>query len=318
MSSPLVCTQPATGNPAAFVPLSAPALLERLSGATHISGITPASRLQIRPHPQLAPTGISHLDALTGGLPRGCLTEIYGLPSSGRTSITLSVIAAATRRPEACALVDVSNAFDPHSAAASGIDLRQLLWIRCDSAAGKKIPASSHPATPTQAAMSRMAQALKVIDLLVQSGGLGLIVIDLGDLPHSASRRIPLASWFRFRRAIENTPTLLLVVSQAPCARTCASLLLRLEQQSSIVGGTSSSPSLITARKRPLRAGIADLEKLTVHNFVQATPVQPETPAHGHILQGLSVHVELERSRLERKPAQSDKTNFRARTPWCG
>ena len=74
-----------------------------------------------------------------------------------------------------------------------------------------------------------LEQVLRVTDLLLQSGGFGLVAIDLGDVPHSAARRMPLASWFRFQRAVEPTPTVLLVVAQEPCAQTCASLLIRLQ-----------------------------------------------------------------------------------------
>ena len=76
-------------------------------------------------------SGIPALDALTGGLPRGCLTEICGPASSGRTTVLLAALAAATRRGEFCALIDASDALDPHSAAAAGIDLDRLLWVRC-------------------------------------------------------------------------------------------------------------------------------------------------------------------------------------------
>jgi RecA DNA recombination protein len=321
MSSLLVCAQPATGQPASFVPLSGPALLERLSSATHASRITPASRLEVRPVPELVSTGISQIDALTSGLPRGCLTEIYGQPSSGRTSILLSVIAAASQRKEACALVDVSDALDPHSAADSGADLRQLLWVRCR--AGKRQP-SFDPAqdrrrhrdtekASSKSDMTRMAQALKVTDLLVQSGGFGLIAIDLGDLPHGTSRRIPLASWFRFRRAVENTPTVLLVISQAPCARTCASLLLRLEK-SSVLSRASSQLSAISPQLDGLRNCN---QEITVHNFPNHKKLAAgAAPAHARLLEGISIYMELERSRLDRKPPQSDRC-FQTSTRWC-
>jgi hypothetical protein len=325
MSSLLVCAQPATGHPASFVPLSGPALLERLSSASHANWITPASRLQVRPAPELVSTGISQIDALAGGLPRGCLTEIYGLFSSGRTSVLLSVIAAASNRREACTLVDVSDALDPHSAAAAGVDFQQLLWVRCK--------ASKHPPSfdsaqdrrrhrdtekiPSKSDMTRMAQALKVTDLLVQSGGFGLIAIDLGNLPQGTSRRIPLASWFRFRRAVENTPTVLLVISQAPCARTCASLLLRLKKMS-VLSGESSARSQLSAISSQL-AGLRNCAKeITVHNFPNHEKFAAGvTPAHTQLLEGISIQVELERSRLDRKPPQSDRAGFEASTRWC-
>src|SRR5579859_3045920 len=96
-----------------------------------IALIAQASQLEIRPAPEMASSGIPALDALTGGLPRGCLTELCGPASSGRTTVLLAALAAATRRGEFCALIDASDALDPHSAAAAGIDLDRLLWVRC-------------------------------------------------------------------------------------------------------------------------------------------------------------------------------------------
>ena len=93
-------------------------------------GVRRASTLE-RPSPEMVPTGVPAIDALTGGLPRGALTEIVGPASSGRTSLLLSLLAQATARQEACALVDASDAFDPESAVAAGIDLKRLLWVRC-------------------------------------------------------------------------------------------------------------------------------------------------------------------------------------------
>ena len=93
--------------------------------------VTPASQLDVRPAPEMVSSGIPALDTLTGGLPRGCLTEICGPASSGRTTLLLAALAAATQRGEFCAVVDASDALDPHSAAASGVELDRLLWIRC-------------------------------------------------------------------------------------------------------------------------------------------------------------------------------------------
>ena len=76
-------------------------------------------------------------------------------------------------------------------------------------------------------------QVLRVTDLLLQSNGFGLIALDLGDISTRAARRIPLASWFRFRRAIETTSTVMLVVEQQPIAGSCSSLLMRLQASGS-------------------------------------------------------------------------------------
>ena len=69
---------------------------------------------------------------------------------------------------------------------------------------------------------------LKVTDLLLHSNGFGMIALDLGDVPVESARRIPLASWFRFRRAIEHTPTAMLVLEQQPIAGSCSSVLLKI------------------------------------------------------------------------------------------
>src|SRR4051794_9048677 len=76
-------------------------------------------------------TGIPPLDALTGGLPRGAITEIFGPVSSGRTSTMISILAEANAGDEVCALVDGNDAFDPKSAAIAGVELNRLLWVRC-------------------------------------------------------------------------------------------------------------------------------------------------------------------------------------------
>src|ERR1035441_4460820 len=90
---------------------------------------------QSRPEPERALTGIPEIDSATGGLPRGALTEIVGPASSGRTSLLLSLLAAATARQEVCALVDAEDAFSPHSAAHAGVQLSRLLWVRCGHSA---------------------------------------------------------------------------------------------------------------------------------------------------------------------------------------
>src|SRR5438477_8897521 len=79
----------------------------------------------------LAPSGITALDArLGGGFPRGQLSEVVGARSSGRTSLLLQMLAAATARQEIVALVDVLDMLDVASAEAAGVDFRRLLWIR--------------------------------------------------------------------------------------------------------------------------------------------------------------------------------------------
>jgi hypothetical protein len=68
---------------------------------------------------------------------------------------------------------------------------------------------------------------LKITDLLLHGSGWGVVVFDLGGISWVDARRIHLSMWFRFRRAVENTPTILLLLGEESCAKSCASLVLR-------------------------------------------------------------------------------------------
>jgi RecA/RadA recombinase len=356
MSSLLVRAPFTTELPLAFVgkkdrgQFSAHQVLERLSAMPKLATVTPASRLEVRPAPEMVASGIRELDELSGGLPRGCISQICGPASSGRTSILLAALAEATRRQEVCALVDVSNALDPMSAAA-GVDFEKLLWVRCGVSAVpfgglhslragsngiRDSAASDYPAIPSlcdassapsgldhfplathgsrrglhslaatrlksrrgpdceekfrdtnslapdkkkKTAEDRLHQALRVTDLLLHSGGFGLVAIDLGDIPFKEARRIPLTSWFRFQRAVEHTPTVLLVITQEPLAETCAALLLKVGVSGKKLPAFCSQPS-------------------------------SAAPSHARLLDRLCVEGELLRSRLQRKPASSAKAAF--------
>jgi RecA/RadA recombinase len=103
-------------------------------------------------------TGLASLDAIIEGFPRGAISEIIGPESSGRTTLIHSLLAASTSNFEVCAYVDTSDSFDPVSAAAAGVALSQLIWIRCASNAG---------------------HALKAVDYLLHAGGFGAVILDL-------------------------------------------------------------------------------------------------------------------------------------------
>jgi hypothetical protein len=282
-----------SGGPVVIASRKEPALvLQRLAGLPKLASVTAASRLEVRSAPEMISSGIPEIDELAGGLPRGCLSEICGPASSGRTSVLLSALAAATRRQEVCALVDTTDALDAVSAAAAGVELDRLLWIRCTRTSdfGHRTSDIKPPTLNSNArglmsdvrsprSEARLEQALRVTDLLLQSGGFGLVAIDLGDVPDAAARRVPLASWFRFQRAVEPTATVLLVVAQEPCAQTCASLLIKLRGKLPAVSSQLSVEG---------KSG----------------------PAHAQLFDGLQVEGELLRSRMQRKPAQSITAAF--------
>ena len=173
---------------------------------TALAGRVPAPFAPCRVQIETVPFNIPEIDQLTSGLPRGGLTEISGTLSSGRAALLLSALASQTARGHACALVDGRDTFDPYSAAAANVNLERLLWVRCRN----------------------LDQCLQATDLLLQGGGFGLIALDLSVLPPKTVRYVPLNVWFRFRRAVENTSTILLLLDQESNAGTCASLALRL------------------------------------------------------------------------------------------
>jgi hypothetical protein len=177
------------------------------------AALTPAPRT-IR---ETAATGILEVDALLdGGLPVGAISEVTGPESSGRTSLAFSFLAQQTQEGRVCAWVDAGDAFDPESAAASGVSLRQLLWVRCNR-------------TSTQAKgkpWTRLDQTLRAADLLLQAGGFAAIVVDLGDTAPEDASRIPLATWFRFRQAADRTRCCLVVLGQAAYAQSSAAVVV--------------------------------------------------------------------------------------------
>ena len=167
------------------------------------------------------PSGIPSLDTAIGGLPRGAIVEIFGAVSSGKTSLAWSMLAGRTQSGEVCALVDGTDAFDPESGAAAGIDMRRLLWVRCRN----------------------MDQILRSTDLLLQGGGFGAIALDFSDLPQQAIRSVPLAVWFRFQRVIKNTPTVLLTIGRESAAKSAAAVVLRANARKASWSGLSAAPS---------------------------------------------------------------------------
>jgi len=201
-------------------------------------------------------TGIPEVDFLTGGLPRGSLTEICGPAGSGHTSMLLAALAARTEKLEACALIDGRDAFDPLSAEAAGVNLKNLLWVRCRN----------------------INQSLRATDLLLRSGGFGLIALDLSDIPPQTVRYVPLNAWFRFQKTVEDTPTILLLLDQESNAKTCASLVLSLGMNSA---GWSAPPEVAQPQSQPNSLARL-LNGCRVHAKVLRSRITPITAISSH------------------------------------
>ncbi len=144
------------------------------------------------------------------GLSCGEITQINGCRASGRTSIGFHMLAQATRRGEVCAVVDLGDNFHPASAAAAGVRLEQLLWVRCRGNA---------------------EHAMYAADLLLHAGGFGVVLLDLCEASPRVLNRIPLSYWYRFQRAIEHTPTILVICSATPQVKSSSAKKLHLKRK---------------------------------------------------------------------------------------
>ena len=133
------------------------------------------------------------LDSVGLGLTRGSIAEVVGGPSSGKTSIALSLLAKLTTAGEICAVVDAAHSFDPTTAYLAGVTLENLLWTRCSSDVEK---------------------AFMSADYLVQAKGFGAIWLNLGGLSERKLRMVPKSYWYRYRTRIKDTPTLMLVTAE--------------------------------------------------------------------------------------------------------
>jgi hypothetical protein len=179
--------------------------------------------------------------------------------------------------------------------------------------------------TSSRQSWHRLEQVLRATDLLLESGGFGLIILDLGDMPTQAARRIPLTTWFRFRRAIEHTPTILLTIEQHPIAGSCSSLLLQLgianENGPAAERQKNAAHSLPRASRGGVSRGfVAGNEQAREGRKTIHLPPQSELdfprPTHAQLFTGMNITAELTRSRLDRKPVRS--VMFETKTAWAG
>ncbi|HUP49544.1 MAG TPA: hypothetical protein VNA04_12225 [Thermoanaerobaculia bacterium] len=187
------------------------------------------------------PTTLAPLDALLGGgLRRGNVVEIVARRPSGRFSVVVSALAAATSMGEAAALIDLGDHLDPQLAAENGVDLERLLWVR--------------PHT--------MKQAVMAAEMLTATG-FQLVVIDAGLHPIKGKRRAPDAAWVRLARAAEGHGTAMLVSSPYPLTGTMSEGVVRAVSARPKWLGKGNAPRLLAGldatftidRHRHLRPG---------------------------------------------------------------
>jgi hypothetical protein len=188
----------------------------------------------------LLPMDVPLVDAcLRGGLPRGQLSELSGPCSSGRMTLLLQLMAAATHRGEIVALVDTCDRLDVASAAAAGVDLDRMLWVR---GSGFGIRGSGFgPAPRDQSPETAIDRALKALNLVLQAGGFSLVAIDLADVPPVRLQQIPFTTWPRVQRVIEGSDTACVLLTPEPLARSAGGLTLSLAGRSTWAGSSDRS-----------------------------------------------------------------------------
>jgi hypothetical protein len=132
---------------------------------------------------------------------------------------------------------------------------------------------------------SRLDQALRVTDLLLQAGGFSAIVLDMGSVAPEFASRVPLATWFRYRAAAEHSQASLLLLTQHACAKSSAGLVLRLDGSEPLEAG----PTVF--------AGMTRRAEVIRKRFEQ----QPEKVMP-----------------IRRPPQSTNTTNWQSRTAWAG
>ncbi len=183
--------------------------------------VRPASELMGTP--PLVGSGLPELDRVCrGGLPRGRISEVV-ITAGGGATILYAVLAAASGRGEVVALVDPADGFVAASAVHAGVDLERLLWVR---PRGWKA-------------------AMRTAEVILETGGFGLLVVDLWVRPATAAtvpvairdsydRRellslIPSGSWVRLNKCARETQTVVVVLSARRTVLTGSSLVLEVQ-----------------------------------------------------------------------------------------
>jgi hypothetical protein len=212
------------------------------------------------------PFGVDALDGrLRGGLPRGQLSELAGV--SGRLTLLLQLMAEATRRGEVVAFVDTCDRLDVTSAAAAGVCLDRLLWIRGD-AMSSGVDGVSRTTGSGMAWERTLDRAIKALNLVLQAGGFAVVAIDLGDVPAVWLKRLPFTTWLRVQLSIEGSDTACVLVTSEPLARSAGGLTLTLSgrttwNRSRRLTGMETQVRIVSPRRRvdgevAIRASVGD------------------------------------------------------------
>lgn len=188
------------------------------------------------------PTGLAEIDrALGGGFPRGRVSEVVGPACCGRTSLALALLAHVTAQGELAVVVDPTDVFDAASAAAAGVDLARVLWVRPPG----------------------LGEALRSVEHVLQAGGFPLVLLDLA-AEGAAAPRIPTSAWPRLRKATAAATAALVLLARSRLAGSFADLALeldaaapRFESGPDWLAGLDARVRLVRSRAGPAHADVA-------------------------------------------------------------
>ena len=205
----------------AKMPTAAKLRLEQLLQGKKLDGTLLRSWMVV-PGRRGVSSGIAALDqALGGGWASGEISELVGDRSRGCTGTMAHTMAAFTSRGDLVGLVDTFDRFDPAGAAAAGVALDRVLWVRGPACTVEQ-------ATP--ALIDRaIHHAIRACDLIVRAGGFALVTLDLSDVPRRVIGSLPAATWLRLARALEGRDTVVLLLGEAPMGRSARGATVRLE-----------------------------------------------------------------------------------------
>jgi RecA/RadA recombinase len=214
---------------------SAISRLESLLQARHLDATLAGARLEAGV--RTVSTGLTDLDAmLGGGWRRGEVSELVGARSTGRTSLLVRTLAAATDRGGVVGLVDAVDRFDPATAAAAGLDLDRVLWVR----GPQLMVEQSRPAVIERA----VHQAVRALDLLLRAGGFALAVLDLADIPARHLRALPWTTWLRLAHVNEGRDTVCLLIGESTMGKSPRGMSVRLDATGHWTGDSPQSRRL--------------------------------------------------------------------------
>jgi hypothetical protein len=183
------------------MPTALKTALEDLLRARRLQAEAPPLRGERRLTP--LPTGVPGIDAaLSGGFPRGRLSEVTGPASSGRTALALGMLARVTAGGALAAWVDPGDRLDPASVGAAGADLERLLWLRGESRGARTL-----------------SEAVSATGTLVAAGLFDLVILDLAGFSLAEIRRLPGTTWIRLARVLEETTSALVVLAREHVAQ---------------------------------------------------------------------------------------------------